>query len=269
MDPRIPPIEDDDGPAVFLAVGPLAAILLGMALVPFRALTSASNFAFAFMALTIVVAEFGGRWASVATAVCSGLSLDFFLTRPYLALTIAEKHDVITVVGLTACGLVAAAFASQRGRRSAALAAARQNLDLLHAALSGSTGRAADSRLVPVLRALRGTLPLAAAVVRDQRGGLLAGSDPADGNRPVPEGVLETDTLATTFSPATGTSLVGAALPDGGGRIALVVGTRRLGWLDVWGNGQPVPAVSRRTLNDVARTCALLLAACPDDTEQP
>jgi K+-sensing histidine kinase KdpD len=60
----------------------LAAILLGMALVPFRALTSASNFAFVFMALTIVVAEFGGRWASVATVVCSGLSLDFFLTRP-------------------------------------------------------------------------------------------------------------------------------------------------------------------------------------------
>jgi hypothetical protein len=47
------------------------------------------------------------------------------------------------------------------------------------------------------------------------------------------------------------------------------VASNRLGWLDVWGNGQPVPAVSRRTLNDVARTCALLLAACPDDTEQP
>ena len=264
----MPRIEDDDGPAVFLAVGPLAAILLGMALVPFRTLTSASNFAFAFMALTIVVAELGGRWASVATAICSGLSLDFFLTRPYLALTIAEKHDVITVVGLTACGLLAAGFASQRGRRSAVLAETRQNLDLLHAALSGSNGRAVDSRLAAVLRALRDTLPLAAAVVRDERGGVLAGSDPDGGHRPVPEGVLEADTLAVALSRETGTSLVGAALPDGGGRIPLVVGTRRLGWLDVWGNGQPVPPISRRTLNDVARTVALLLAACAD-TKRP
>jgi hypothetical protein len=28
-------------------------------------------FAFAFVALTIVVAELGGRWAAVATALCS------------------------------------------------------------------------------------------------------------------------------------------------------------------------------------------------------
>jgi len=69
----------------------MEAILLGAALVPLRGYTTASNFAFAFVALTIVVAEMGGRGAAVATALCSGLSLDFFLTETYMKLTIAEK----------------------------------------------------------------------------------------------------------------------------------------------------------------------------------
>jgi len=45
----------------YLGAGPLAALLLGVALVPARGLTTASNFTFLFLALTIVVAEFGGR----------------------------------------------------------------------------------------------------------------------------------------------------------------------------------------------------------------
>src|SRR5207245_6638117 len=105
--------DDSEGP-FYLALGAIAAILLGAALVPLRGYTTASNFAFVFVALTIAVAELGGRWAAVATALCSGLSLDFFLTQPYMQLTMYEKHDVIAVVGLTACGLIAAAFGTQR-----------------------------------------------------------------------------------------------------------------------------------------------------------
>ena len=62
---------------------------------PLRTYTTASNFAFVFVALTIVVAEMGGRAAAVVTALVSALSLDFFLTQPYMRLTIHEKHDVI------------------------------------------------------------------------------------------------------------------------------------------------------------------------------
>ena len=61
---------------------------------PLRTYTTASNFAFVFVALTIVVAEMGGRAAAVVTALVSALSLDFFLTQPYMRLTIHEKHDV-------------------------------------------------------------------------------------------------------------------------------------------------------------------------------
>ena len=45
--------------------GSMAAILLGVPLVPLREVTTASNLAFVFLALTIVVGELGGRWPGV------------------------------------------------------------------------------------------------------------------------------------------------------------------------------------------------------------
>ena len=73
-----------DSETLWIAIGALGAMALGVALIPLRTLTSASNLAFGFLALTIVVAELGGRTAGLATAVVSALSLNFFLTEPYL-----------------------------------------------------------------------------------------------------------------------------------------------------------------------------------------
>jgi hypothetical protein len=94
--------------------GPLAAAVLGVCLIPVRELTPAANLTFAFVALTIVVAEFGGRAAGIATAVASAVSLDFFLTRPYFHLAIEDKHDVVAFLGLGACGLIASALGAPR-----------------------------------------------------------------------------------------------------------------------------------------------------------
>jgi hypothetical protein len=58
---------EEDESLIYLAGGGIAAMLLGMALIPLRDFTSASNFAFPFMALRIAVAEFGGRRAAVVT----------------------------------------------------------------------------------------------------------------------------------------------------------------------------------------------------------
>ena len=49
-----------DSESVWIAIGALGAMALGVSLIPFRTLTSASNLAFAFLALTIVVAKVGG-----------------------------------------------------------------------------------------------------------------------------------------------------------------------------------------------------------------
>jgi K+-sensing histidine kinase KdpD len=101
---------------IYLASGPLVAILLGIALIPLRETVIPSNFTFPFIILTIVVAEYGGRRAAVATALVSALSLDFFLTQPYLRLTIEGKHDITAFLGLAACGLVAATLGARRSR---------------------------------------------------------------------------------------------------------------------------------------------------------
>ena len=109
------PVRDNES-LFYFALGPLAAIMLGFGLIPARDVVMASNLTFPFIILTIVIAEYGGRRAAVVTALVSALSLDFFLTKPYLHLTIHEKHDVTAFLGLAACGLVAAALGSRRAR---------------------------------------------------------------------------------------------------------------------------------------------------------
>jgi K+-sensing histidine kinase KdpD len=244
-----------------LGAGPLAAILLGLALVPLRGFTSASNFSFAFMALTIVVAEYGGVRAAVATALCSALSLDFFLTQPYLQLTIADKHDIIALVGLTVCGLIAAAVSSQRGERAAALRAALRQLDMLDTAVGGlESTEPLESRLGKVLDAMCVACPIAGAVVRDENNTILAATERGQGGARAAVHILAQQTLLPRGSDAAVFAEREVPFPSEGAALALVVGNRRLGWLDLWGNGVPANSRSRRSLSDAARLLAIQLA---------
>lgn len=243
----------------YVGLGPLVAIVLGMALVPLRGVTSASNFSFAFLALTIVVAEYGGRAAALATAVAAALSLDFFLTQPYMQLTIADKHDVIAFAGLATCGLIAAALGSQRGEQLATLRGTRKHGELLRGALRAwSEDAPAGPRLEACLRSCVKALPVAALALRDDHDCVLAASGGAAGLRPVPTTVLQPDTLV----PVDGREgeQEPRPLPEQGGRLALVHSGRRLGWLDVWGNGAPADAEARRALTDAGRLLAIFLA---------
>jgi K+-sensing histidine kinase KdpD len=229
---------------VYAGLGPLAALILGMALVPFREVTSASNLTFVFLALIIVVAEWGGRAAALVTAVVAALSLNFFLTKPYLRLTIHGRDDIIAFVGLAACGLLAAALGSSRSRRARELESTRGHLELLHASLGQlEAAGPVEPSLGRMLNALRKTLPVAAAVVRDEHNHVLAASDQAAG-RPVPHGAL-----------------TAADLPADGARLPLVAANRQVGWLDVWGDGSGAEADSRNVLADVGRLIAVRIAA--------
>lgn len=257
----------DDDRLLYTAAGPLGALLLGVALVPFREVTVASNFTVAFIALTILVGEFGGRTAAVATAVVSSLSLDFFLTQPYMRLAIADKNDLVAFVGLTGCGLLAAALGTPRREREAG----RRRLALVERALRQvEAGGPVGSRLQPIADAARAGLPLAAVVVRDDDGALVAGAG---------DGKLSSQTPAVVVSPA---SLAGelsrdwrrpdAPLPGDGLRVALVAGARPCGWLDLWGNGRPVSEEARRSLIAFAAVAAALLEIArrePGDRPQP
>src|SRR5262245_25926314 len=241
--------------------GPLAAILLGVALTPLRGLTPASNLAFAFMALTIVVAEFGGRGPALTTALVSALSLDFFLTQPYLGLAIEDKQDVIAFVGLAVCGLIAAALGSQRTRRVEALSGVARQRDLMRRLLSElDAGLAVEAQLARLLAELPAAFALAGATIRDTNGRLVARAYPEDGQRPVPHQVLEPESLLP--STGAGSQVPGwdLAIAREGGRLPLSAGDT-IGWLDLWGNGRAVDAESRHTLTDIARLVAILLGS--------
>lgn len=245
-----------DDSIFFLSAGPLAAILLGCALIPLRGLTSASNLSFAFMALTILIAEYGGRNAALATALCSALSLDFFLTRPYLRLTIMDKHDLIAFLGLGTCGLIAAALGSQRGERIASLREARKELDLLHEAIGGlEDGEPLVSRLGHILDGVRSACPITAAVIRDEHDRILAASYDVHAELGVPAAILSPRTLL----PRGAADDPRLPFPTDGARLALVVGNQQRGWLDIWGSGARANAQGRRSLADTVRVVARLL----------
>ncbi len=240
-------MESESESLFYAGAGPVSALLLGMALIPLRDVTTASNLSFAFLALIIVVAELGGRWPAVATAVSSALSLNFFLTQPYLRLTIHGRDDIVAFCGLTVCGLIAASLGS-RGKRVRALSEARRELDVIHAAareleLSGPV----ESRLTRVLDSAREAFALSAAVVRDNHGRILATSDRGHGVRPIPQRALDP-----------GAKIL---LPEEGVRVALVVANSPVGALDVWGSGHRTGTSTARGLSDFARLVAVLVAS--------
>jgi K+-sensing histidine kinase KdpD len=224
-------------------------------------MTPAANFTFVFMALTIVVAEVGGRRAAVVTALSSALSLDFFLTEPYLKLTIAGKDDVLAFVGLTACGLVAAAFGATHERHEAR----SRYLDLLEEALAQMEAARVDAAAIGrVLESARALLPVAALAVRDADGDLIAATPGAHRQPTIVS--LSSDTLLPTGHWAGHASVPSGALPADGGRLALFAGNRPVGYLELWGSGNPVNGTERRVLSCLARALAACLAV---GTPQP
>jgi K+-sensing histidine kinase KdpD len=257
-------LDDDSERLFYTALGPLAAVALGMLLTSVRGFTTASNFAYIFLVLTIVVAEFGGRRAAVATALASALSLDFFLTQPYLTLEIADKHDLIAFVGLAVCGLVAAGLGAKRGERRADLRELRRHRDLLRAALVELDAREAlEYRVKSLLDACRSVLPLSAMVLRDNNNQVVAASPIA---KAVPETVLRQDDLLPIDVSDSDQHPRDLPLSPEGARLALMVAGRQVGWLDMWGAKAPASAEGRRTLADVGRVLAAMLARPREST---
>jgi K+-sensing histidine kinase KdpD len=247
-------MSDDEDVVLYLGLGPMAAILLGGALMPLRGVTVASNFTFAFLALTIAVGELGGRLPALATALVSALSLDFFLTKPYLRLSVHDKNDLVAFLGLAGCGLLAAFLGSPRREREAA----RKRLALVaHALRQVEAGGPAASRAQQVADAAVSALPVAAAVVRDDHQSLVAASGTKGAADWEPGTVVGSSGVADAERWDCG--IRNPPLPREGFRVALVVGSRPVGALDVWGNGEPAGRDARRALSAVATALAAIL----------
>jgi hypothetical protein len=218
---------------------------LAIVLIPLRTVAAASNLAFAFMAFTIIVAELGGRGPALVTALVSAMSLNFFLTEPYLTLTISKTDDVIAFFALAGCGLIAAAFGRRRERLSEVAGRAERELTTL----GRFTERARSGRSIEgQLEDLRAEFDLAGLVLRDASGAVLEAVPLGSRSRPAPRMMLEATTLfaATDDSPRVGAK--GLRLPEGGGRLTLQT-VRGPVSLDLWeGNDQGFGRDESRTL---------------------
>jgi hypothetical protein len=214
---------------IWILLGIFGALALGLALVPFRTWTVPPNLALVFLLYTIVVAELGGRGAGLVTAVVSALSLNFFLTPPYLTLTIDHPDNVIAFVALALSGLVAAAFGHRRTRSAELLSHARHDLEALESiARSLAAGGPLDDALEQVRRAVR----LAGIAVRNADGRLIVAAPAAAAERPAPAAALDPDTLLGRHERYR-LGRRGFRLPDGGGRLRLEAGSGPL-WVDLW-----------------------------------
>ena len=177
---------------VWMVTGALGSMALAIALIPLRGMVAASNLAFVFVAFTIIVAELGGRGPALVTALVSAMSLNFFLTEPYLTLAISKTDDVIAFFALAACGLIAAAFGQRRERLSEAAGRADKELAILNRLVERArSGRPLEGQL----QDLRAEFDLGGLVLRDEGGRVLA-AVPADaGARPAPRMALDGATL--------------------------------------------------------------------------
>jgi len=231
---------------VWAAGGGLAAVALGMALVPVREWTTASNLAFAFLALTIVMAELGGRTAAVVTAVVSAMSLNFFLTAPYLTLVIDKPDDLIAFVALLVCGLIAAAFGRQRAASSDAARRSRRDLDGLRALVAGLRR---DAPLADLVRGLRQAFGLGRLVLRGPDGRVAAADPPdAGASDAAPTDILSADTLLERDPGPHRWGGRGFRLPADGGRLRLDTAAGAVS-LDLWeGSEEGLDQDERRAL---------------------
>ena len=249
-----------DDSMVWMTVGGFGALALGIALIPLRTLTSASNLAFVFLAFTIVVAELGGRSAALLTAVVSAMTLNFFLTEPYLTLVINKWDDIVAFFALAACGLIAAAFGKRRERLSDVAARAGEELSILQRLAEHlRAGKPLDGILHDLTRDFR----LGAMVLRDRDGRSVAEAPAGAAPAAVPETPLTADILFPPDDTRLRFGSRGLRLPEGGGRLSFRT-DRGVVALDLWeGDTEGFSLDESRTLAIAASMLALELSRRP------
>jgi Domain of unknown function (DUF4118) len=237
-------MSQDDRSAVWFVIGVGGAVALGVALTPLRTSVTASNLAFVFIAFTIVVAEMGGRAPGLAAAVVSALSLNFFLTEPYLSLEIHKPGDIGAFLALAACGLIAAAFGKRRVRTAAQVSRAREDLEVLARTAASLAARAPIESILEDLRRFFG---LGGVVLRGADERLVAAVPSSQASLPAPPTELDHATLVGAESRVHRLGRSGFRLPDRGGRLRLQ-GPEPL-VLDLWeGNPEGLSLDERRAL---------------------
>lgn len=87
------------------ALGSLSSLVAAALLVGVRGEVANANVALVLVVCVLLGAVTGGRAAGVVTALVAAASFDFFHTRPYNSLKMADGNDIITTLLLLVVGL--------------------------------------------------------------------------------------------------------------------------------------------------------------------
>jgi hypothetical protein len=101
----------NEGRGIDIALGGLAPILVGAALVVVRGHVASVNVALVLGIIVVAAGAVGGRAAGMVAALTAAASYDFFHTRPYLSLLIHDADDVEMTILLLVLGLVSGQLA--------------------------------------------------------------------------------------------------------------------------------------------------------------
>ena len=142
----------DPPDAVTAALGSIAAIVAGAALVPLRDPLGNTNMALLLVVVVVAAAALGGSAAGAATAVTAGLSFNFFHTKPYLTLRVDDRKDFATIVILVIVGLVVGEIAVERKVRKAKRSQRDQGVDRVRNVIDEAAGGAHANELWPAVR---------------------------------------------------------------------------------------------------------------------
>jgi hypothetical protein len=154
-------VDAKDRTAFGSGLGALGAIGAAAALVPVREQLGPANAALVLVLFVLVGAVTGGRRAGFFVAVVAAISFDFFHTRPYGSLKIADGKDILTLVLLVAVGMIIGEIALRADRiRDAGTHRWTGVRRILRVAQLAADGQAADDVILAVTAELTDTLHL-------------------------------------------------------------------------------------------------------------
>lgn len=123
---------DAEGVSMGVALGGLGSIGAAAALVGVRSHVSSANVALVLVVFVLVGALVGGRVAGASSAVIAAMSFDFFHTRPYGSLKIANGNDIQTTLILLGIGVVVGEMGAWARRGRTAMKDDRREIRRLH-----------------------------------------------------------------------------------------------------------------------------------------
>ncbi len=130
---------------LIMAAAVLAPVAVAAALTPLRSRLDSADNALILVVVIVAVASTGRRMAAAVAALVSGLSFDFFLTRPYNSFRITRHQDLITELLLLVVGLAVGELAARGRRHRTAAGEGRHQLTLLHSVTElAATGQDPD-----------------------------------------------------------------------------------------------------------------------------